>query len=214
MYDLTLRPLKDRLFDPLSHRIPARISPTHITAAAFALGAAACLAAALSRPRTALALWLANRALDCLDGAVARYRSQASDLGGFLDLLGDFVVYAAVPVCCALGAGGGEKVWRAVAVVEAGFFLNNFVLFFGAAVAERRRAEGARGVAGASTASEEELTSVSMRPALVEGLESGVAFTLMLAWPRYTEMWCWVLAAGVAVGTVQRVTWTVRALKA
>ncbi|KAI4273163.1 MAG: hypothetical protein LQ337_004835, partial [Flavoplaca oasis] len=38
-----------------------------------------------------LLFWILNRALDCLDGALARHRGTASELGGFLDLLGDFI---------------------------------------------------------------------------------------------------------------------------
>ena len=155
--------------------------------------------------------------LDCLDGAVARRRGQTTDLGGFLDLLSDFVVYSAIPICCASSlALDAEhtsvfRLWLAVAVTEATFHINNFVLFFVAAVMEKRKAEHSK--AGKQTdASICELTSVSMRPALVEGSESGAIFTLMLAVPEWTETLCWILSVGVVAGTAQRVLWTVRAL--
>lgn len=222
MLDITLRPLKDTLFDPLSKSIPPSITPLHLTALAFLAGLASCIAAAQSASSMALTLWLLNRILDCLDGAVARHRTQSSDLGGFLDLLSDFIIYSAIPICCSLGYEGTvmppgtiERRWLAVAIAEATFHVNNFVLFFIAAVVEKKKAEAA---AKGETSKEEEakvkeLTSVSMRPALVEGAESGAIFTVMLAQPMWTEWLCWLLSAGVVAGIAQRVSWTVGALR-
>jgi hypothetical protein len=58
----------------------------------------------------------------------------------------------------------------ALTLLEASFHVNNFVLFYSAAVAANRK--------------DIELTSVTMRPALIEGFESGLIFTPMLVWPR------------------------------
>lgn len=219
MLDISLRPLKDKVFDPLCSAIPSIISPLHITAAAFVSGIASCVAATLAKPQLAVSFWTLNRILDCLDGALARQRNQSSDLGGFLDLLSDFIYYSAIPICCALGLSTQlepsvlQRRWLAVAVAESSFHVNNFVLFFVAAVTERKKAEKAKAGGKAEDAEVKELTSVSMRPALVEGTESGAIFTLMLAVPSWTETLCWMLSAGVAVGIAQRVRWTVAALK-
>lgn len=239
MFDMTLRPLKDQIFNPLCSWIPPTTHPIQITFLAFLVGLGACIAAATNHPALSVALWALNRALDCLDGALARQRGEASDLGGFLDLLGDFVVYSAIPICCAMAlsqdddhvAGGSPacavaRRWLAVSVAEAAFHVNNFVLFFVAALVEKRRAESTllesdrKGTSDAkgSKAGErqncevKELTSLAMRPAFIEGTESGLVFTLMLALPAWTEGLCWVLAAGVVAGTVQRVVWTVGVL--
>lgn len=219
MLDITLRPLKDKIFDPLCMAIPSTISPLQITFFAFLSGICSCIASVLNRPLLAVSLWLLNRILDCLDGAVARRRSQASDLGGFLDLLSDFIIYSAIPICCTLGLtsrhepGLLQRQWLAVAVVESTFHVNNFILFFVAAVAERKKAEKAATGGKTDADSVKELTSVSMRPALVEGTESGLVFTLMLAVPAWTETLCWVLSAAVAIGIMQRTSWTVAALR-
>lgn len=232
MLDISLRPLKDKIFDPLTATIPSFVTPLQLTGLAFLSGIASCIAAAYERPAQALTFWLLNRVLDCLDGALARRRNQSSDLGGFLDLLSDFVVYSAIPICCTLGLptpvvlhtsfSGAElqRRWLAVSIAEASFHVNNFVLFFVAAVTERKKAERAVAAAGKGVAKGKddedvkvkELTSVSMRPALVEGTESGVIFTLMLAYPPWTEALCWLMSAGVAIGIAQRVSWTIRAL--
>jgi phosphatidylglycerophosphate synthase len=214
MFDINLRPLKDSLFDPICSVVPRYISPSQITGAAFLCGISCCIAAALGNIACAVGLWVLNRTLDCLDGAVARHRQQSSDLGGFLDLLGDFIVYAAIPICCALGndiLNPAEDLiqlrrrWLAVAVAESSFYVNSFILFFLAAVAEKKTAEEAKQAdQKAGSLRSKELTSVTMRPALVEGFESGLAFSGMLAFPQLTEHVCWILTTGVIVGIIQR----------
>ena len=199
---------------------------------------------------------------------MARRRGQASDLGGFVDLLADFVVYSLVPVACAVGearrrtgmmvteaegVGGGEeeekyegvwrdigldgrdRLWLAVALLEAAIHVNNFVLFYVAAVVEKRKAEGGKEGEGTGTGTgtgtgmrtragrkereekqekqEKELTSVAMRPALIEGFESGALFTAMLARPQSIATLASVMAVLVFAGTVQRVWWLVPVLR-
>ena len=219
MLDLTLRPLKDRIFDPICVMVPHSISPLQLTAAAFVSGTLSCTAAAFDSPLLAFTFWILNRSFDCLDGAVARQRGEASDVGGFLDLLSDFIIYSAIPICCTVAQHSSSDVplvqrrWMAVALVESTFHVNNFVLFFVAALAEKQK------VATSKSEDREtpkdtvkELTTLTMRPALVEGTESGVIFSIMLAVPRTTELLCWILAGGVIFGTAQRVVWTVSAL--
>ena len=49
----------------------------------------------------AVTLLLLNRLLDGLDGAVAR-AAGGTDLGGFLDITMDFLIYSAIPFAFAL----------------------------------------------------------------------------------------------------------------
>ena len=247
MFDLPLRPLKDTLFTPLCAYIPFSIKPLHITLLAFISGLISCYILAFSSPTSLqpstslyqpkhanttlpLLFWLLNRALDCLDGALARHRGTVSELGGFLDLLGDFIVYSLLPIAIAYGSSvGGEGIWLAVAILEATFHVNNFVLFYVAALVEKagaelkgqkadsygKREDGGKGEDGEKGDKErrrKELTSVSMRPAVIEGFESGVIFTLMVMFPRWIEWLNWMMAGLVAVGIGQRTVWVVRAL--
>jgi phosphatidylglycerophosphate synthase len=193
MFDIALRGWKDGIADPVSRGIPHFVTPGHITFAAFACGLISCfLAISPDHIRLAVVFWLLNRALDCLDGAVARTRKQATQLGGFLDLLGDFIIYSLLPVAIARGQSGSIQIdWTALALLEASFHVNNFVLFYIAAVAANKK--------------DGELTSVTMKPAMIEGFESGLLFTMMLIWPAWINMWCWVMTTSVAVGTAQRV---------
>ena len=193
MFDIALRRWKDPLIVPVARRIPRWISPTHVTAVAFAAGIVACFTAATSPSNMiAVSLWAVNRFLDCVDGSLARDRGIASDLGGFLDLLSDFIIYSILPIAVAYGQDRGlhHVDWISIATLEATFHVNNFVLFYSAAVAAQK--------------SDEELTSVTMRPALIEGFESGLLFTAMLTWPEHTNIWARLMILGVVIGISQR----------
>ncbi|ORX98309.1 hypothetical protein BCR34DRAFT_151693 [Clohesyomyces aquaticus] len=222
MFDLSLRPLKDTVLSPLPPLLPQSLTPNSLTLLAFLSGLLSCLSATCRSPFS-LPFWLLNRLLDCLDGAVARHRHSTSELGGFLDLLGDFVVYALVPISVAWGNGNGDekenvRQWIAIACLEATFWINNFVLFYIAAVAEKWRTNtflqnrNGDGGGDGSKSGSQELTSVMMKPALIEGFESGLFFTLMLAFPSYLRALSWVMCVGVTIGTAQRVSWFVGAL--
>lgn len=231
MFDITFRPLKDTLFNPLCSLIPSFITPLHITLLAFISGILSCYSASQPpssspyNPAATLAPWFLNRALDCLDGALARHRKQASDLGGFLDLLGDFTIYSLIPIACGIAADAqsssiadSRALWLAISTLEGSFHINNFVLFYIGAILEKRKASSSMidGRTAKKRQAEEgvkELTSVAMRPALIEGLESGVLFTVMLAFPWWTRSIAWVMAGFVGVGVVQRVVWVAPLLR-
>ncbi len=205
MYDNHLRHLKDWVATPLCRILPSRITPNHVTLAAFVSGLLAVGTAALSTSPTCrwpLLFWLFNRLLDSADGTLARIRGTATALGGFLDLLSDFIIYSLVPAMLAYSqerrlADAGDTFssisvdWRAVAMLEATFHINNFVLFYISAVVAAKP--------------DDELTSVSMQPALIEGLESGLIFTAMFVWPQYLTLLCWVMSIAVIIGIAQRV---------
>lgn len=77
------------------------VSADQLTLAGFALGVLAAAAIAFGMWALALALILANRVMDGLDGTVARLNGP-TDRGAFLDIALDFVFYALVPLGFAL----------------------------------------------------------------------------------------------------------------
>ena len=154
--------------------------------------------------RAAVGLWLVNRLLDGLDGALARRTGRQSDLGAYADILSDVAVYAAIPVGIAAGQGG-EGAWIAAGVLLATFYVNAIAWSYLSALLERRGAgAGARG----------EATSVTMPPGLIEGAETVVLFTIALAVPDWSVAVMWTMAAGVAVSVAQRALWAARHLEA
>jgi phosphatidylglycerophosphate synthase len=91
-----------RLIDPpLAHAgrllAAAGIGADAVTIGGCLLGLAAALAVSAGQFYIALALLIANRIADGLDGAIAR-ATRPTDRGAFLDIALDFLVYAAVPL--------------------------------------------------------------------------------------------------------------------
>lgn len=102
MFDARLKPFLDPPLDRAARLLAARgVSADAVTAAGALLGLLGCIAIAAGAYGAGLALILANRLLDGLDGALAR-RTRVTDLGGFLDVVADFLLYAAVPFAFAL----------------------------------------------------------------------------------------------------------------
>jgi phosphatidylglycerophosphate synthase len=96
MFDARLRPLIDPPLNRLGLYLAARgISANQVTVLGFGLGMLALPLLAFQAYYAALACILLNRLCDGLDGAVARFTA-LTDLGGFLDIVLDFIFYAAV----------------------------------------------------------------------------------------------------------------------
>jgi len=92
----------DRLLDPVGRELAMRgVTANHVTIVGvlFGLAAAVCVAFQLFD----IAFWfiVLNRVSDGLDGAVAR-ASKATDFGGYLDIVCDFVFYSAIPIAFAV----------------------------------------------------------------------------------------------------------------
>ena len=143
-----------------------------VTLAGLAVGLAGAGVIAVAGPWwLALALVLASRVLDGLDGAVARVEGK-SDFGGYLDIVADFAFYAAVPLAFVLrdpvlnGAAG--------AFLLATFYINGATFLGYAVLAEKR---------GMETAARGE-KSLYFTAGLLEGTETIGFFALLCLWPE------------------------------
>ncbi len=174
MIDRMLRTPKERLLQPMAHRPLRAVHPTAITLLALGVGLVAAVAAWQQMFVLALVLWLLNRVLDGLDGTVARLTDRQSDLGAYLDIIADTIVYAAIPLGLALGAAT-PAAYVSVALLLASFHLNTASWIYLSALLEKRK-HGAT--------SQHELTSVTMRSGLIEGGETIVFFCLFLLFPQ------------------------------
>ena len=102
MLDARLRRVIDRPLERLCAPLAAvGLTANALTLIGFAIGLGAIAAIALEAYLLGLGLLLVNRLFDGLDGALAR-RQGLSDLGGFLDIVLDFIVYSGVPFAFAL----------------------------------------------------------------------------------------------------------------
>ena len=201
--DAYLRGPKESILAPVARWSPRGVHPNAITLVAVVPGIGAAVAAAAGVPAIAVSLWLLNRVLDGLDGTLARQRGRQSDLGGYLDILMDFVVYAAVPIGLAAHAGDRET-WVGASVLLATFYVNTISWAYLSAVLERR----ARDVVSPAPG----YTAVTMPGGLIEGAETVVIYTVMLAIPTWAPALFWVMTAAVMVTIGQRVVWAVHNL--
>ena len=190
MLDSRLRTILDPLLDRAAAPLAAHgASADALTAVGFVLGLGACVAIATEAYGLGLALIIASRVSDGLDGAVAR-RTGVTDFGGFIDTVADFLFYAAVPFAFAVADPD-----RALA---AAFLILSFVgtgtsfLAF-AAIAARR----------AMTTDRYGLKSIYYLGGLTEGAETILVFLLMAILPRWFEplaygfgALCWLTTAG------------------
>lgn len=246
MLDHRLRPVKDALLGPLAERLAGRVAPNAVTAMSLVAGLAAAAAAWRGAAWLALALWIANRTLDGLDGAIARSSAAgargASDLGGYLDLVADFVVYSALPFGIAFGlapglaltptlapsAGGGAGAGAGAgivpippspdAVVAVGLSDARTALavlmasFYVNAAAWLTLSAILEKRAAGGSPDGAGATTIEMPAGIVGGAETAVLFALMLALPDAAIGLMWAMAGLVALAAIQRVAWAVRNL--
>lgn len=202
MIDELLRIPKEKIMEPLAKSLPD-ISPTAITVTACLVGVASGAAAAGQQNGLALGLWGLNRFLDGLDGTLARVRGQQSDLGGYLDIVLDMVVYAAIPLGLALGSKEPGTI-LALAILFASFYINSATWMYLSALLEKRNLGAkARG----------ELTTVTIPGGLMEGLETFIFYGLFLVFPQWLGILFAVMAGLVVITSVQRVAWAIRHLQ-
>lgn len=203
MLDSALRPVKDRALHPLARAIGGRVHPNLLSLLGFGAGACAALLLARGNYATALGLWILNRVVDGLDGAVARHSGRQSDLGGYLDILLDFAVYALIPVAAVMGRPETPGLFLALSLLLASFYLNAASWMYLAAILEKRdRGSRARG----------ESTSVTMPRGLVEGTETIVFYTLFILFPDHLLVLFALMAAAVVLSVAQRLLWAARVL--
>jgi len=102
MFDAVIRPHIDKpLARVATQLVPWQISANSVTAMGFLLGMGAAGLIASGQFLPGLVLFLVSQVLDGLDGAVAR-QTRLTDLGGYLDITLDFIVYASMVMAFAL----------------------------------------------------------------------------------------------------------------
>jgi phosphatidylglycerophosphate synthase len=194
-----------RVIDPLLDRCGATLArwglgANVVTVGGFLIGVGAWGALAAGWHWLALGLILANRLADGLDGAIARRRG-ATDLGGYLDIVLDFVFYAGVPFFFAVG--------RREFALPASFLVFSFVgtgasfLAFAVMAAKRGLTTEVRG-----------RKSLYYLGGLTEGTETIVLFVLICVLPDYFGLFAWVFGGLCWLTTASRVIAAVEAFAA
>lgn len=167
------------------------ITADQVTLIGFGFGMIAALLIGLGHTWIAILPLLANRALDGLDGALARL-STATDRGAFLDIGLDFVFYAAVPLAFAFCDPVSNPLPAAVLLAS---FLGTGTSFLAFAVIAEKR--GLKSTAYPSK-------SFYYLGGLTEGTETIACFLAMCIWPEHFAIIAYVYAAMCAVTTLTR----------
>ena len=189
MLDAAMRRIIDPPLDAAGRRVAALgLGANTITLGGFAVGLLAIPLLAVESYGAALAAILANRLADGLDGAVARHRGP-SDLGGYLDIVCDFLFYSAVVFGFALA--------RPENALPAAFLIFSFVgtgasfLAFAAIAAKRGLTSAKRG-----------RKSLYYLGGLTEGTETIAAFVALCLFPDAFAaiaygfgLLCWITTA-------------------
>lgn len=192
MLDGLIRRRLDPVLDRLGRALAARgVGADVVTIAGLALAIAAAIAIAAGAPAAALVLMLASRLADGLDGAVAR-ATVRTDFGGLLDIVCDFVFYAAIPLGFALNDPAANAV--AAAVLLTAFYVNGASFLGFAVMAAKRGLETtARGP-----------KSLYFTTGLAEGSETIATFVAMLLAPAWFPPLAYGFAALCLVTTLAR----------
>jgi len=189
MIDAPLRRALAPALDSAAGRLArAGIGAGTLTAVGLAIGVGACVAAGFEHWYLALALWIANRAIDGIDGPLARMRG-ATDLGGMLDFLADFVVYSGFPLAVAIAI---EDSRVAACALLAAYLLNNVALLSFSSLIERR---------GIDLGDER---SLRFTTGLTEGTETIACYALVCLIPEHAGSIFWVFAGLVMITVGQR----------
>ncbi|MEO5590383.1 MAG: TonB-dependent receptor [Gemmatimonadaceae bacterium] len=204
MLDPVLRNLKDSVLDDVARSIGASVNPNVVSLFAFIAGMLAVFAAFQRAYSAALVLWLLNRLLDGLDGSLARVHNRQTDFGGYLDILLDFVVYAALPIAIVLGTSQTAFAYVALVILLSSYYLNTASWMYLSAILEKR---------GRGASERGEQTTVTMPQGLIGGAETIIAYIAFLLAPARIGALMAIMAALVTVTVVQRLIWAWRNLK-
>lgn len=194
------------VIDPVLGRMGKSLAEKGVTADAvtivgLGLGLAAALVLALGGPGWAAALPLmASRVADGLDGAVARARGK-TDFGGYLDIVCDFVFYAAIPMAFVLRDPEANGV--AGAFLLAAFYINGSTFLGYAVLAEKR---------GMQTRSRGE-KSLYFTAGLLEGTETIAFFLILCLLPWAFAPLAWAFGVLCLVTALSRVLLAVRTFR-
>jgi len=200
MFDNYLRGFKDRLAAPIALRM-STVDPSALTVMALFVGISSAVLAFYGMYVWAFALWLVNRSLDGLDGTIARMHHKQDDFGGYLDIMTDFVVYAALPIGVVLGSPSTLR-FIALILMLATFYVNTASWMYLAAILEKRAYHDP-----------ETRTTIVMPGGLVGGFETIVFFSLFILFPAQVTIFFLVYTSMVIITIIQRVIWAKRQLR-
>lgn len=192
MLDAKLRPVIDQPLNWCGRRLArAGCSADACTAVGFVCGACAILLLLSGAFVAGGLFFLLNRVCDGLDGAIARAQG-ATDFGGYLDIVSDFIIYPGIPTAIAVQKPE-DAVYAVFCVCAMSTAMASFLAF--AISAEKLKLHStARGI-----------KSFFYVGGLCEGFETTVALTVMCFWHDYFHLVAVVFGVLCWLTTIVRV---------
>jgi len=174
------------------------VSADAVSVAGLVLGLAGAAAIALGAPLAGLALIVASRVADGLDGTLARLTAP-TDRGAFIDIAFDFLFYASVPLAFALADPAANALPAAVLLAA---FIGTGSSFLAFAVLAERRGLKSTGYPS---------KGFFYLGGLTEGSETIACFTLMCLAPQHFAGWAYGFAAlcALTIGTRLWAGWVI-----
>ncbi len=177
----------------------AGVSANTVTTVGFVLGLGSAAAIAVEAYGAGLFLFALNRLADGLDGAVARARRK-TDIGGYLDIVLDFLVYAAVVV--GFAAARPENALPAALLLATFIGTGTTFLTFAIFAAKHGLETQSRGA-----------KSLYYLGGLTEGTETIIFFVLFCLLPSWFPTLAYIFAAGCVITTTSRIAIAVRTFR-
>lgn len=190
MLDRYIRPLIEPPLDAAAERLASTgFKANWLTAVGFSFAIISFGALAFEAYGWAIIFIALNRLADGLDGPLAR-QTEATDLGGFLDIVSDFIFYAGVVLFFAVGRP--EFALPAAVLIFSFVGTGSSFLAYGIVAAKRGLTDEAQGQ-----------KSFFYLGGLTEGTESIIALVSICIWPDafpwiaygFTAL-CWLTTAG------------------
>ena len=167
-----------------------RVTPNQLTVLGFLIAAVASYLVSQGLAWSAIAVWWLGRLIDGTDGILARTTGKTSDFGGYLDITLDMAAYSLMVI--------GFYLWQPQFALGWMITLLLYILAITSALS-LGALERARGLDGDNR-------SLKLAAGLAEGGETGIAYTLMLLWPRFIHVLLGVWIAVLLFTFVAR-TW-------
>ena len=188
MFDAAVRRLLQPVLAPVTHVLArAGITPNALSLLGGLLGVASGVFVARGFVWVGVSLWLVSRAVDGLDGNLARISHQTSAFGGYLDITVDIAAYSAMLLGFASIHPEGGWVWSAILV---GYLLVTTTTLALSSALERLHA----------TLPDND-RSIQFTPGIAEAGETTLAYLLFALFPAVVAPIAW-LWAGVCYATV------------
>ncbi len=203
MFDERMRSLKDNAINPLAGNL-SDVPPWLLTMLGLVMGVITAVSLYQQQYLIGLIFWGLNRLFDGLDGAVARLSGHASDFGGYIDILFDFIIYAAIPIGLVLGQQSGtdgDTITLALIFLLATYYVNGASWMYLAAILEKRNQGNAN-----------KLTSITVPSGLIGGTETILFYTAFIILPSYIFWLFGVMGSLIIITIGQRLIWARRYL--